>query len=329
MSRLSHAHYGDASIGIDVVLGGEFRQPDHWPTPKWPQQLTPTEDLGDLFDTTRQARGLTVDSLCAQVGLSRSTWSRMHREVEATKLDVIGAVMSTLRLNFTDVQHLWLGGHSQVSQWFLELQQLAAAGDDVQAQVSAFSARLAAVSAPAPIEPIKLLQDSAQLIAGESQAEAQIDLAVQRLWQHLNEEGEWTQFDYQVMIPLIEYLDYAKVRLVMARYLRGSDDLSRRLPPETTDLLGVELLLGAVRSQSLTNVDDAMKVLVTLRHKRHGLNFVIGECFSRLIQALQQGDLPAAKADYHRTRQALLYFAPGQQGRDLIAMLDWLWDYLR
>ncbi|MCI1986047.1 MAG: helix-turn-helix domain-containing protein [Lactobacillus sp.] len=313
-----------------LATGAAFRQPEQWPTPAWPQPFEPTADLGALFDAARTARLLTVEELCNQVGLSRSTWSRMRREVATTKLDVVCAVMSTLRLNFTDIQHLWTGGHSQVGQWFLALQELAAAGDDVQAQVAAFTDRLAAVPEPAPRQPILLLQDSAQLIAGECQTDsAQINAAVQSLWHHLNEEGDWIQFDYQVMIPLIEYLDYPKVRIVMSRYLRGNVDLSHRLPPETTDLLGVELLLGAVRSQVPANVDDALKVLRGLRQQRHGLNFVIGECFSRLIQALQRDDVAAARRDYHQTRAAVTYFAPGQQGADLIAMLDWLWDYLQ
>lgn len=295
--------------------------------PKTP--LTAVPELATVLRRIRRQRHLSVSALCQVAGISRSTWQRVLQAPETARFSTVMGICDSLRLNLSDLMALWQPAQSQAHEWFAALAALPPQPATIHAAVAQWQATYQRQWAKCAPTSVALLQAAGAIVVAEvCQNRAQLELAVQQTWQQLNWLGEWTRFDYQLLVPIIEYLDYPQVRLAFNRYLDLRKHGASPLAAPIVDALSCELVLCAWQSADPQAIQASLAAIEVLATRHHGENFVIGEHFAQLVCQKQAQQDALATKHYQQVRAALRYFAPRAQDQALIGMLDWLWHSL-
>lgn len=294
-----------------------------------------TITLGAFIDKYRRIKGVRLQTLCAQTGVSESTYNRFINNQADLRLGVLLNVMNFLRLDFNDLapwlesEYLTLAqrkqGLDRLAGQILQGQRQFA---DLQEECNA----LGTLAQQTGDDGYLLVAEYGRLLLAKNKGDFGTATTVaNQLFTALSAYTQWTTFEYELALPMISFLSFRRVKTLYAKFFAISADDFRDLGLQHEQLLNDEFLAFLVNALSTRLASNVITVVewIEARHvSRLNTAFQLYVRFVGLIREVFAGQRETAEQHYQALQGAIDYFWQGAAAshRQVIAKL---WQLVR
>ncbi|KRK70435.1 helix-turn-helix domain-containing protein [Lacticaseibacillus nasuensis] len=296
--------------------------------------------IGEFVGALRADKNVSVAQLTSETDMSEATYNRILTGAAEPKLPTFFALLTALRTHIDDLATPFSDAPMPFYQAWMKtrdlLAQFAAGHVDVTA-LKAWQRLLAAESTRRQNVGLAQLQQRVDLAVAEAAHDRTACTTIARqLFDQLREYSEWSEFEFTLAGPLVAYLPFADVQLILARLTpltTAEDGPQLNMLEGPLDDILVTALRNALLSHVRANVDAALTAVATRVVRAENVYFqAIQKTATSVIIPALAGDLTTAKGAYADLIGALHFLIDAEQNAVYTA-LGRLWaalqDYLQ
>lgn len=268
------------------------------------------EALGVYLERMRKYKGVGIDTLILQADLSASTYKRFRQGKADIRVAGLFTVLDALRLTLADIQPKLTDNWLTLDRERSQIEALiAVCPQDAQALLALkqLQTQLASTVKRTHNQGAEQLINYATLLyAHRTEHESVARAVAKRLLHQLQSYPVWTDFDYCLIAPALQYLPFAKLRQVWRTYYANASRQS--LSVQQRQVFGRAYLVFLDQALQTGNASAVRLVTGGIEASlvRPAIpEIVLLQQFCRLIDVWLAGDVATAEDRYTLFMMAL------------------------